>query len=128
MIATDLRKIIDYLQNRPDVDFKQLRIIGKGSSADATYSVPLAVLFAAAVDPRLKEIDVDLGGKSFEERSLPAIPFILWHGDLLQWAACVADRKLTLRNVSDKAGDIAWLKGAFANASSIENLHVIARP
>jgi dienelactone hydrolase len=128
MIATDIRKVVDYLQSRPDVDFKQLRIIGKASSVDATYSVPLGVLFAAALDPRLKEIDVDLGGKSFEERSLPTVPFILWHGDVLNWAACVADRKLTLRNVSDKAGDLGWLKATFAHASSIENLHLIGRP
>lgn len=126
MIVTDLQKILDHLQKRSDVDMGALQMIAASSKEDPEYSVPLALLFAAVLDQRVKQVDVDLGGKRFGERTLPAIPFILWHGDVLQWAACVADRKLILRNVSSRAGDSASLRQAFDVAGSSENLKLIS--
>jgi dienelactone hydrolase len=130
MMVSDIRALIDYLAQRGDVDMNELEIVAPTPpEADAQHSVPLAALLAAAVDPRIKRLDVDLGGRSFEERSLPVIPFILWHGDVLHFAACAADRKVTLRNVSQAvAGDLPWLKGVFAVASSADNLEICARP
>jgi dienelactone hydrolase len=127
MMVTDIQKIIDQLAHRPDVELSGLQIVGRASKDDADYSVPLAVLFAAAMDQRLARVDVDLGDRSFEERTLPTVPFVLWHGDVLQWAACMGDRSLTVRNASPKAGDPAWLSGVFSVAGRNENLQLITQ-
>jgi hypothetical protein len=128
MMVTDIKAIVSHLHQRPGVDLSDIEIVGRSTAEDADYSVPLAVLFAAALDSRIKRIDVDLGGRSFEQRSLPAIPFVLWHGDVLQWAACTADRPLTLRNAPAKTDGLIWLKNVFAVASSEDNLRLINKP
>src|SRR6185503_6723219 len=102
--------IINHVHQRTGVDLAEMEIVGRSSAEDADYSVPLAVVFAAALDARLKRIDVDLGGRSFEQRNLPAIPFVLWHGDVLRWVACSADRAFTVRNAPTNTEDLTWLK------------------
>ena len=42
--------------------------------------------------------DLDFAGASFGKRNLALLPRVLLYGDVLQWAALVADRKLRLRN------------------------------
>jgi hypothetical protein len=50
------------------------------------------------------------------------VPFVLQHGDVLQWATLFADRRLTLRGVPKEAGDPAWLKGVFTVAGNPADL------
>ena len=54
----------------------------------------------------------------FENRKGPVVPNVLRYGDVLQWAALAADRRLTLRNLPPEAGDVNWLAAAFAAAGN----------
>jgi dienelactone hydrolase len=119
MAGTDLRAVLDGLAARPDADLKQVRVISRGSGALAA-----AVLFAAALDERIAAIDVDWQNCCYANKRLPALPFILWHGDVLDWAALIADRQVTLRNVPAEAGDPAWLAKAFALTGNPGGLHI----
>ena len=60
-----------------------------------------------------------------EKRNLPLVSCVLQHGDVLQWAALAADRKLTLRNVPAEAGDPAWLRNVFTLADNSDGLCVV---
>ncbi len=84
----------------------------------------VAVLFAAAVDPRVTSVDVDFAGCCFQNRNLPLVSCVLQHGDVLQWAALLADRKLTLRNVPPQAGNPQWLRTAFALMHNSDGLRL----
>jgi hypothetical protein len=104
-----VRAVLEGLAARPDADLKAVRVLSRGSGALAA-----AVLLAAALDRRIAAIDVDFQDCCYANKRLPAVPFILWHGDVLDWAALLADRQVTLRNVPAEAGDPAWLAKAFA--------------
>jgi dienelactone hydrolase len=119
MACTDIRGVLDGLAARPDADVTCVKLATRDSGGLA-----VAVLFAAAVDPRVASVDVDLGGACFAKRSLPLVSCVLQHGDVLQWAALCADRTLTLRNVPPEAGDPAWLRAAFAAAENPAGLHI----
>ena len=106
MAATDLRAVVDYLAARPDVDGSRLTLIARGRPA-------VAGLFAAALDGRVAAVDVDLQGRCFRKRDLPLVPFVLRHGDVLEWAALLADRRLRLAGLAPEAGDPAWLESVF---------------
>jgi hypothetical protein len=108
MTAHDLRAVLDGLRARPDANLAKVRLITRDSG-----QLAVAALFAAALDPRLGALDLDLAHASFENRKLPPVPFVLWHGDVPQWAALLTDRALTLRNLAE-AGDQAWLESVFA--------------
>jgi hypothetical protein len=108
MAATDLRAVIDGLAGRRDADLTRVRVISRDSGALATASV-----FAAVLDRRISALDLDFENRCFESNSLPAAPFVLRHGDVLQWVALLADRQVTLRRVPAEAGDPAWLRGLF---------------
>ena len=107
MATTDILAVLRYVASRPDVDQDRISLVGRG-----TLAVP--ALFAAALDDRAQAIDLDLAGQCFEMRKLPLVPFILQHGDVLQWAALMADRQLKLTGVPKQAGDPNWLEGVFA--------------
>jgi hypothetical protein len=47
--------------------------------------------------------------------------------DPLQWAALLADRRLTIRNVPAEAGDATWLAENFALASNRAGLEIVLR-
>ncbi|MBL7223571.1 MAG: hypothetical protein ISS72_06950 [Candidatus Brocadiae bacterium] len=106
MAATDLRCVVAYVARRDDVDRRRIRLVARGN-------VAVAALFAAAADERVSALDIHLGGRCFETRNLPLVPFVLRHGDVLQWAALLADRRLTLGGVPKEAGDPEWLRHAF---------------
>lgn len=106
MGATDLRGVLDAVILRDDADASRVQFVSRASGGLA-----IAALFAAALDPRISSVDLDLAGGCFEKRNLPLVPFVLQHGDVLQWAALLADRQVVLRNVPPEAGDPAWLVG-----------------
>jgi hypothetical protein len=83
----------------------------------------IAALFAMILDQRVSAADLDFNGACYAKRNLALVPRVLLHGDVLHWAALVADRKLRLRHVPAEAGDSAWLEKAFAgvgNATGLE--------
>jgi dienelactone hydrolase len=108
MACTDLRAVLDGLATRPGLDWRRVLLMTRDAGGLAA-----AALFTAALDPRVTALDVDLAGACFENGKLPVVPFILWYGDVLQWAALAANRALTLRNLPTEAGDPAWLKATF---------------
>ena len=77
-----------------------------------------------ALDTRIAIADLDFAGACFENRKLPLVSCVLQHGDVLQWAATVADRRLTLRGVPPECGDVAWLQRAFAAAGNADGLSI----
>jgi hypothetical protein len=109
MGCTDIQAVLDGLASRPDAGMARIHVIARESGALA-----IALLFAAALDERIASVDIDLEGSCFEKRNLPLVSFVLQHGDVLQWAALVADRKLTIRNTPPEAGDPQSLRGVFA--------------
>jgi dienelactone hydrolase len=50
--AHDVQKVIDYLETREDIDTKRIGIFGQGSGA-------AVAILAAAVDPRIKVLDLE---------------------------------------------------------------------
>ena len=118
--CTDLRALLDGVASRPDADMTHVEAIARNSGGLA-----VAVLFAAALDLRITSADVDLAGCCFEERNLPLVSNVLCYGDVLQWAALVADRKLTLRNVPPEAGDPGWLAEVFAAVGNGQGLRMV---
>jgi len=121
MGATDLRAVLDGLASRPDVDTADIMLVSRNSGGLA-----IAVLFAAALDTRVASAEVDLAGCCFEKRNLPLVSCVLQHGDVLQWAALAADRKLTIRNVPREAGDPAWLADVFGLMGSHADVIAVA--
>jgi hypothetical protein len=120
MAATDIRAVVNYIAGRKDVEQAGLSLVGRGRSA-------VASLLAAAGDPRIKALDADLAGQCFAHRKAPMIPFILRHGDVLQWSALLADRKLKLAGLPKEAGPPQWLKDAFAAAGNSQGLRLVER-
>ncbi len=117
MAATDLLAALDAILSRPDADPARVSVVGRGSGEAAA-----AVLFAAALEPRIASAEVDLEGRSFRARSLALVPSVLLHGDVFEWAALLADRKLALRRAPD--GDLSWLEGVFEKLGNRSGLEV----
>jgi len=117
MACTDIQGILDGLALRPDADLTKVQITSHNSGALAT-----AVIFAAALDNRISSIDVDLQNCCYENRKLPVLPFVLQHGDVLQWAALLYDRKLTICNLPEEAGNPNWLESIFTVSGNRKNL------
>jgi len=119
MGCTDLGGVLDGLAVRPDADLGRIEVIAL-KSGDAA----IVAIFAAALEPRIAAVDADLAGCCFENRKLSLVSGVLRHGDVLQWAALVAPRRLTLRNVPPEAGDVAWLAKVCAAAGSNQRLRI----
>ncbi|MBM4037658.1 MAG: hypothetical protein FJ290_04010 [Planctomycetes bacterium] len=115
MAATDLAAVLDYVLARQQADPDKITLRARGGAA-------FAALFAAAWDDRVGALDADFGGRGFQKRNAPLVPFVLQHGDVVQWAALLADRRLTLAGVPPEAGDTAWLKDAFRAAGNTDGL------
>jgi len=120
MATTDILAVLRYIATRKDVEQASISLVGGGRTA-------AAVLFAAAMEPRVKMLDVDLASRCFADRSGWKIPFVLRHGDVLQWAALLADRKVKLTNLPKAAGDPQWLKDAFGAAGNPQGLRIVER-
>ena len=121
MDCTDLRSILDGLaaMQWSNMDLSHVSIITRGSPGLA-----IAALFATTLDPRIGSVDLDFAQGCFEKRNLPVVANVLRYGDVLQWAALAADRKLTLRNVPTEAGDTHWLTEAFVAVQNPNGLHI----
>ena len=120
MAATDLRSVLDGVAARSDADLSRVTYITRGSG-----DLAVAALFAMILDARVSSADLDFNGACYAKRNLALVPRVLLHGDVMQWSALVADRRLRLRNVPPEAGDPAWLEQAFAsvgNARGLERL------
>jgi dienelactone hydrolase len=115
MAATDLRAVAGYVASRTDARPGGLALRARGK-------VAVAALLAAAAEPRITEVHADLQSRCFGKRNLPLVPFVLRHGDVLQWAALLADRQLTLRGVPKEAGETRWLRAAFQAAGNPKGL------
>lgn len=108
MACTDLCAILDGICSWPELKGKEVTIITRNAAAHA-----VAALFTAILDKRIAALDLDFQGKCFTNRDLPLVPFVLQHGDVLQWAALLADRDLTLRQLPKAVGDATWLVRLF---------------
>jgi hypothetical protein len=110
----------------------------------------IAVLFAAALDNRITSADIDMQNHcyqkrhlpvnsppgapldlivhrySIDEEELPIVPFVLQHGDVLQWATLMADRDLTIRNLPPEAGDPDWLSSVFDAMDNLKGIKIIS--
>ena len=95
----------------------------------------MAALLAACLDPRIAAIDADFSGRSYEApgswptspQDLPTISRILCHGDIFQWAAVLADRRVTLRGVRQPNADRRWLEGVFRIAGGKVTISSVLR-
>jgi hypothetical protein len=128
MMAHDLRSVIDFLANQPG-----LRDAGVHLWTKETSALALTALFAACLELRIKSIDADFLGHRFEKAglwkddltALPTVSRILCYGDIPQWAALLADRRLTLRHVSLSGGERRSLEEAFARLGNGKGLKLI---
>ena len=117
MACTDIEAVLRQIESRPDVRMEDVRLISRGSG-------PLAIsaLFSAILDARIGALDIDLENYYFARSVDPwaqlAPAFVLRYGDVLEWAACVADRKLTIHQLAAEAGDADWLSSVFEIAGN----------
>jgi cephalosporin-C deacetylase-like acetyl esterase len=103
MRVYDVMRCVDYAISRPDVDAKNLQVVGRGAGA-------LWVIFAAALDPRIGSVVAERGLISYT--SLAQTDLYTWDAgifvrgvlrrfDLPQVAAAIAPRPLTLKEAVD---------------------------
>jgi len=86
MAAHDVKRAVDLLAARDDVDPKRIACIGLGDMG-------VAALLAGAIDPRLSAVAAsDLGKTYGAGREHPILPRLLRHGDLPQIAALCSGR------------------------------------
>ena len=116
MMVTDLRRVLDFLENDRGVSMTSVQVTTKDAA-----SLALAGLLAACLDRRIAAIEADFVGRCYDEpgswstsqQALPMVSRILCYGDVLQWAALLADRRVTLRRVPHTDTDRRWLDGVF---------------
>jgi len=120
MACTDIAAVLDGLSTRSDADMARVTLRSRQSGGLA-----IAALFAAALDSRIDSVDVDFDSACFQKRNLPLVSGVLQYGDVLQWAALLADRQLTLHDIPSEAGDPAWLQRVLAAVGNGEGLQVV---
>ncbi|MBI4026947.1 MAG: acetylxylan esterase [Verrucomicrobia bacterium] len=111
MAAHDIRAAIAWLGTRQDCSTESLRVVGSGHTAG------YAALLAAALDARIQECVADLNHSDFSEgfsdyppsatapayaKRAPVLARILRHGNVGEFAALVAPRKLELLNANPR--------------------------
>jgi hypothetical protein len=102
-------------------------------TARDTPALALAALFTACLDARVTAVDADFKGHCFAKDAgwwkgpdgLPAVNRILCYGDIIQWTALLADRRVTLRHVPHTEADRRWLEAVFARLGNQENLRLV---
>jgi hypothetical protein len=127
MMVADLRSLLDFLESERGLKDASVEVFAKDS-----VPLSLAALLAACLDPRIQAVDADFKGRGFEKAGawsndpagLPNISGILRYGDIPQWAALLADRRVTLRNVAQSEATRRWLEDVFAKYGSEKNLQL----
>jgi hypothetical protein len=128
LMTTDLQSVIDYLVRERDMNATAVQVTAKDDAPLA-----LAALLAACLDPRITALDADFMGRSFAAsapqrnscQDLPLICNILQYGDILQWAALLADRRVTLRHVPQSDDARRWLKDISTKLGTAQNLQLL---
>jgi len=120
MACTDIAAVLDGLAARPDADVTKTHITTHNSGALA-----IAAVFAAALDNRITSIDVDFQNCCYENRKLPPLAFVLQYGDVLQWLSLLNNRKVTIRNLPQEAGDTNWLENIFTLSKNPKGLSIV---
>jgi hypothetical protein len=127
-MVTDLECVIDYLAKDRGVNAGAVQVTARDDAPLA-----LASLLAACHDARITVIDVDFVGRSYGKsapqrnspEALPLVCNILQYGDILQWAALLADRQVTLHRVPQDDAARHWLEDAFQKGGKRENLKIV---
>ncbi|MHB9024162.1 MAG: alpha/beta hydrolase family protein [Armatimonadota bacterium] len=111
MAVHDISMSISFLATRKDCSLESLRLVGSGHTAG------YAALLAAGLDERVKECVADLNHSNFAEgltdppthatapaytRRPPILAGVLRYGDVGEFAALVAPRKLELFNLDSR--------------------------
>jgi dienelactone hydrolase len=128
LMVTDLECVIDYLAKDRGVNAGAVQVTARDDAPLA-----LASLLAACHDARITVIDVDFVGRSYGKsapqrnspEALPLVCNILQYGDILQWAALLADRQVTLHRVPQDDAARHWLEDAFQKGGKRENLKIV---
>ena len=128
MMVADLRGILDFLERERGVKEPSVAVTARDSAALA-----LAALLAACLDRRIGAVDADFQGRSFEKAGLwsndraglPNISGILRYGDIPQWAALLADRRVTLRHVPLSDAARRRLEDVFAKFGNEKDLQLV---
>jgi hypothetical protein len=127
-MTDDLRGVIDYLAHQRGVDARSVQITATGDAPLA-----LVAIFAACLDPRITVLDADFAGRSFAASAaqrnscndLPLVCNILQYGDIPQWAALLADRRVTLRHLPLSNSPRRWLEDISARVGTKHDLQFV---
>jgi hypothetical protein len=107
--AHDVKRAVEYLSQRSDVDRRKIFCIGLGEMG-------VAAPVSGAFDNRIAAIAADDLGKTYRAgRERPLMPRLLRYGDLPHIAATLAPRPLWL-NRAEPANEFEFLRKAYAAA------------
>jgi hypothetical protein len=128
MMIADLQRVLDFLARDRGMKGATVQVTARDSAA-----LGLAALLGACLDPRIQAVDADFQGRCFEKTALwssdrnglPTVSGILRYGDVPQWAALLADRRVTLRRLPQSAATRRWLQDVFAKSGTAENLRLV---
>jgi hypothetical protein len=128
LMTTDLRSVIDYLASQRGVKASAVSVTARDDAPLA-----LAALLAACLDRRITAMDADFVGRSFSNsapqrnsfQDLPLVCNVLRYGDIPQWAALLADRRVTLRHVPLPDAARRWLEDISAKVGTGHNLQIV---
>jgi hypothetical protein len=125
MMVHDLARVLASVATLSPTREPRFQIIARDTPALA-----LTALFSACLDPRITAIDADFKGHCFargagwqnDPAGLPNVTRILCSGDVFQWAAVLANRRVTLRHVPYTEAERQWLEAVFARLGNQKQL------
>lgn len=132
----DVRRAIDYLETREDIDSTKLSVWGEETGS-------LLALYACALDNRIRRVVVNGGLSSYIfESGVTAqplwmfIPGILKYADVAQVASLVSPRPLIIANPTNGAGqplthsdaqtELQWTFVVYSLLDAVNNLTILA--
>jgi predicted esterase len=115
MAAHDVKRAVEYLSQRSDVDRRKIFCIGLGEMG-------VMALVSGVFDNRIAAIVADDLGKTYRTgRERPLMPRLLRYGDLPQIAATLAPRPLWL-NRAEPANEFEFSRKAYTAADKSDTL------